>query len=159
MHSAPIAARKVGLPSDLQDMLLVNANGLQTHCPTLHNLGHFLSETLFAMAAVSVYCTGFGDFQGVKGNPTAAIAAALPAFIAEAGPSSLGTFPWNLKSVMTLHVSIRGCQAALEELEAAIEAESGPCVILHLGVAAGRATASLERRAWNEATFLLPDEE
>jgi pyrrolidone-carboxylate peptidase len=109
------------------------------------------------MAKTAVFCTGFGDFLGVKGNPTAAVVDALPAFLEKDLPAVQASNPWELKLAETLNVSIQGCKLALAQIEEAVESESRPCVLLHLGVAP-RASASLEIQAWNEATFRVPDE-
>ena len=109
------------------------------------------------MAKAAVFCTGFGEFAGVTENPTAAVIDALPAFLEKAPPASQATNPWVLKLAQTLEVSIQGCESALAQIEEEVEAESRPCVVLHLGVAP-RAVASLEAQAWNEATFRVADQ-
>jgi PTH2 family peptidyl-tRNA hydrolase len=85
--------------------------------------------------------TGFGEFEGVSENPSAALAEALAdEFFAEGDTCEV------------LEVSAAAARSA-----AAGEKYRGADVVVHLGVAVDYDTITLERRAHNEAAFRCPD--
>ena len=88
--------------------------------------------------------TGFGKFCGVPENPTTALIAELPAFLAA---DDFMRAHVHFSSFTVLETS-RECVPALLALRHTSEAPRKVC--LHLGVAATRTRFSLEDRAFNE---------
>jgi peptidyl-tRNA hydrolase len=97
-----------------------------------------------------VCITGFGPFQGVADNPSAALVQAVQAAGSE-------FFPGGRVLARVLEVSMAGAREGLDELEAEI-AEDEDAVMIHLGVYGGETRMRLEYRAFNVADFRCPDQ-
>ncbi|MCS7067621.1 MAG: pyroglutamyl-peptidase I [Meiothermus sp.] len=91
---------------------------------------------------MKILVTGFEPFAGWPHNPSQALLEHLP--------ERLGTAPLVRA---TLPVDARRVPAALDELYR----QHRPSLVLHLGLAAGRALLSLERLAVNLLDFEIPD--
>ena len=93
------------------------------------------------------HITGFGAFGGVPTNPTVALIERLE----REQPSIAGV---EIASTEILEVSIDGVLTSL----AAAPASTASDVWVHLGVDGGAAVVKLERCAYNDASFRIPDE-
>ena len=100
---------------------------------------------------LDVCLTGFGAFCGVPENPTTILMRELPAYLAVA----LDDPAIRITSFTVLETS-RDCIPTLLALQHSSSATRR--VYLHLGVAARNATFALEDRAYNDASFRVPDE-
>lgn len=124
---------------------------------------------------IFLYVTGFGVFRGVAENPTSLLIPLLHAALAAVTPSSLPAgvclcgHPCScpqpthvlLRDARVMEVSAVAADTCLRELHG-MAVRCSPHidlhVFLHFGVAAGARTLSLERCAYNDATFRVPDE-
>ena len=111
---------------------------------------------------VLLHLTGFGQFAGVPDNPTTHLMRELPKHL-----SSLSTSDTSVTTHLeVLETSMEGVQAALErlfstadeEVAATSEGTSVTVFHVHFGVHTGLDCFNLERQAFNEAHFRVPDE-
>lgn len=104
------------------------------------------------------HVTGFGRFRGVPENPTTRIVELLPARLA-LRPLLGGA---RVASWTVLETSAEAARAEVDRIvrEGRAEAEQRGerAVFVHLGVAGSAEGFRLERTAFNEATFRVPDE-
>ncbi|KNC56029.1 pyrrolidone-carboxylate peptidase [Thecamonas trahens ATCC 50062] len=119
-----------------------------------------------------VHVTGFGPFPGVPVNPTTSLAASLASHPDVASSSvvrtAIGGASDAIAALAAAHALVPGSDAAGDsagEAEAAGAIETGTEVarrttlLLHLGVAASATGVRLEQRAYNEASFRVPDQD
>ena len=115
------------------------------------------------------HLTGFGPFQGVASNPTTVLCQALgqcPSSSSTDVPTDASTDashtpPARLVSSATiLETSAEACTVGLLDIierAGARRPTRGTCFV-HLGVSGRAEHFTLERTAWNEASFACPDE-
>lgn len=90
--------------------------------------------------------TGFSPFPGMPVNPTAAIVSRLPALMPNPGHP------------VRLHCRLLPTTwAAREEVTARLVSDLEPDAVVHFGVAGKRRCLSVETRAVNQATRIIPD--
>lgn len=105
-------------------------------------------------APVAYFVTGFGPFQDVPSNPTERLVANLTNEEASASTRV------HLQSTLVVDVDVEGAETAVRALCARVrEAElaSRRSVLIHLGVDTSLTEYHLERTAFNEKTFRVPD--
>jgi pyroglutamyl-peptidase len=106
---------------------------------------------------VEIHLTGFGEFHGVKVNPTQQLATTLPEYLKQHPlPSNV-----TLASATVVETSGVGAKEALKTLHAAAESAADPPafrIFLHFGVHAGSDLFKLERFGYNCADFRCADQ-
>ena len=103
---------------------------------------------------ISFVVTGFGPFRGVQDNPTSALARDLPSYLASARPDLAAR-----TSTLIIETSADDVLSSLAEIFDGLEARAtGAVVLLHLGVDYRGKCFKVERCAYNDATFRVPDE-
>lgn len=119
-----------------------------------------------------ILVTGFGPFGGVPENPTNLMVRDLPSFLQGHKTGNGNERPSNgswkqkvLGKVLTWRIvetSAQGVREALDDLETAILAANDgteqKVFVLHMGVNINATGFQLERCAYNDATFRIPDE-
>jgi pyroglutamyl-peptidase len=93
-----------------------------------------------------IYVTGFGKFGGVDVNPTTELISKLRL---SGTTQDLGVIP-----IDPLVVDVGNCNRCLSELPLCCDRD----VIVHLGVNARAEKVNIERCAYNNMTFRIPDE-
>ena len=105
--------------------------------------------------------TGFGPFNGVPDNPTSILARQLEAGLQQWAASSNDPVAYVLAHCTETRIVETSAQAAryqVEDIRQVLEPFQS-AIVLHLGVDAGSRTFKLERCAYNDATFRVPDEQ
>ncbi|KAK9843535.1 hypothetical protein WJX81_007794 [Elliptochloris bilobata] len=104
--------------------------------------------------------TGFGKFRGVDQNPSQALVQALQAHIIERGKGIAGGAQVLVASILTVSAKyVDAWLAALVEELPQFISDTDELVLLHFGVDDKcEVDLKLEARAYNEATFRVPDE-
>lgn len=108
--------------------------------------------------------TGFGPFQGVRNNPTQLIVGELVDYLKAHRSIGVACLSPRIR-VHRLETSVQSVVATLnqiyEEMEAtnAEQSNKSTIVLLHLGVNYQGTDFQLERCAYNDATFRVPDEQ
>ena len=92
-----------------------------------------------------IYVTGFGKFGDVDTNPTTELVSKLRS----TGAETLDVIP-----IEPLVVDVANCNRCLTELPPCCEND----IIVHLGVNARADKINIERCAYNNMTFRIPDE-
>lgn len=90
--------------------------------------------------------TGFGPFGDVSENPSSEIVGEL----ARVRPDIVAC-------ISDIKVSVSGVQEALGEVKTASSSSSGPVYVIHFGVDKNATKIKLEKFAYNEKTFRIPD--
>lgn len=100
--------------------------------------------------------TGFGKFPGCPANPTEVLVSNLSSSSGKCAPGV------TLHSSSILKVSASIVRQHLHDLDKLVTktfSESDVVVVVHFGVDVCATSFKLERRAFNEANFRLPDED
>ena len=90
--------------------------------------------------------TGFGPFGDVPENPSSEIAREVARVRRDI-----------VTCISDLRVSVSGVQEALEEVKTASSSPLGPVYVIHFGVDTSATKIKLEKFAYNEKTFRIPD--
>jgi pyroglutamyl-peptidase len=107
-----------------------------------------------------IHLSGFGEFHGVKFNPTEELIKQFPTYLQEHSIDSR----IEIASTTVYETSAIGAVESFEQVlqrQKAIEGSypaDTKVFYLHLGVAATSETFLLEQVAWNEASFRCPDQ-
>jgi len=108
--------------------------------------------------SISFYITGFGKFGGIENNPTTTIVQTLQEEYKNGNPKLQ-----NIKHFSIVKVAASSATEEVDHIMQLIQQEKKKhAVILHLGVnpRIGQNPAfQLEKNAYNEANFRIPDEE
>ncbi len=113
---------------------------------------------------VHLLVTGFGKFAGVPTNPTELLVNNLEAFLASSSCARPLQSNACVRSCKVLKVSASSVKEHLGSLAAGLDGELGVgdgdvVILVHFGVDVSATRFKLERQAYNEANFRLPDED
>ena len=110
------------------------------------------------MPSIRFIVTGFGPFHGVSDNPTQAIVQNLAEHL-KTTPSFVHLA--DITRTLLLETSAQAVHRELNQLYSELDSESASMttVLLHLGVNYCGTAFQLERCAYNNATFRVPDEQ
>eukprot|EP01121_Diplochlamys_sp_Union-15-3_P017003 TRINITY_DN590_c0_g1_i1.p1 TRINITY_DN590_c0_g1~~TRINITY_DN590_c0_g1_i1.p1 ORF type:complete len:235 (+),score=32.84 TRINITY_DN590_c0_g1_i1:88-792(+) len=110
------------------------------------------------MAQVVFHVSGFGEFFGVKNNPTEILVKQLKHFL-DTCPLKPSTTVESTTVFETSAVSALSSLAELlQEHKVSERASKAKIVFVHLGVHGGASNFRIETAAWNEANFGSPDQ-
>jgi pyroglutamyl-peptidase len=120
-----------------------------------------------AVLPIEFNLTGFGEFYGVKHNPTTTLMESLEAYLEEHPLQPVNQALAVVNSCSVLEVSGVGSRQQLNEIcrkivEASAQDANAKhprvCVLLHFGVDTSASCFHLEQQAYNEANFRVPDQ-
>lgn len=106
-------------------------------------------------ADISFVITGFGPFRGVSNNPSTVLVHELKSFLESHDEAELAT---RIQQCLVLETSAQDVRAKIEEI-AVQPIKAIVTIYLHLGVNYKGTGFQLEKCAWNDATFRVPDEQ
>lgn len=98
--------------------------------------------------------TGFGEFHGVKENPSGFLVSSLADYL-QSNPIP----NCNLVSSEVIEVSMQGSVGAVQDMKQKCEGVNDrPIIWVHFGVNTQQTGFRLEKVAWNQADFRCPDQ-
>lgn len=104
---------------------------------------------------ISFVVTGFGPFRGVANNPSTVLVHELKSFLETHDEAGLAT---RLQKCFVFETSAQDVRAKIDEI--CLQPNNSTITIyLHLGVNYKGIGFQLEKCAWNDATFRIPDEQ
>lgn len=117
------------------------------------------TTTKFTTENFRFVLTGFGPFDGVPENPTSILARELPEFLrtcGDANPDAAVLAPCT--ETMIIETSVEAVTREIKALQERLTQPGQSAIVLHLGVDASSERFHLERCAYNDASFRVPDE-
>ena len=99
--------------------------------------------------------TGFGPFHGVDDNPTTILVNKLQDYV------TLKNIPVRIVAIRVLKVAADAVKREIDDIYSNFidKGGYGRVIVIHLGVSVKATKFKLERYAYNNATFRVPDED
>jgi pyroglutamyl-peptidase len=114
-----------------------------------------IEETKEKPTGISFVITGFGPFRGVAKNPSTVLVQELQSYLESHDEAELAT---RIQQCLVLETSAQDVRAKIDEISLQ-PSDSTVTIFLHLGVNYKGTGFQLEKCAWNDATFRVPDEQ
>ena len=103
----------------------------------------------------SILITGFGPFQDIPVNPTTIMIQELPGYLQSAPEKWKNNLYHHIQNYIVMDTSVANVKKRMNE----IYAEANVDIILHLGVHYKAEGFQIEKCAYNDATFRIPDQQ